>query len=675
MDAVSTTDYLAWLQHYPLLGLLIVFFVAFGESLALVGLIVPGAFMMVGFGTLIALGYLPFWATLLCATLGAIGGDGLSYWLGFRYQHNLGKLWPFSRHPELLPRGERFFARHGGKSIFLGRFVGPLRPIIPAVAGMLHMPLRQFLAINILSALLWAPVYLLPGILFGASLELASEFAGRFSLLLVLLLFSLWLFAWLIKLIYLWITPKTDELMTRLMNWSHRHPLAGEIPASIFTPDHPEIRGLSLLGLILILTTFAFIAVSQLAQHLPFIYNLNLLVFHALKALRSPPFDHAMMIITSLGDFRLLLLLVVFTAIGLLLNHNRQAFWHLLSAFLFPTLLVELLKRFSTMPRPPALETMAGAAYPSGHATLAMAVYGFIAILLAQRFSPPWRLVVYLASGILISLIAFSRLYLGAHWFTDVIRGLLLGLAWITLLGIAYRRHTLPQVSGSHKQFYWATLLLVPMVLYPAFTYKQQQQRYTPAVQRFLIGRNAWRHSGWKVLPASRHDLRGYHDFPFTLQWADDARTIRRLMQQNGWQTSQPTLRRFLNWFNPYSQAKQLPVLPHVHDGAYEAMRWLKIIDTKKILILRLWPAYLEVKDEKGETPLWYGNVSWLHKTQKLGLSYLVTTMDFQTPLQQFRKQLDSCRLLEKAHEQQRVLLIENCVVMTRKNSDDLPEN
>ncbi|MES9896122.1 MAG: VTT domain-containing protein, partial [Candidatus Thiodiazotropha endolucinida] len=87
--------------------------------------------------------------------------------------------WPFNRHPATLQRGITFFQRYGGKSVALGRFFGPVRAIIPLVAGMLGMPPLRFLAANILSALVWAPAYLLPGIVFGASLELASEVAFR----------------------------------------------------------------------------------------------------------------------------------------------------------------------------------------------------------------------------------------------------------------------------------------------------------------------------------------------------------------------------------------------------------------------------------------------------------------------------------------------------------------
>ena len=103
-----------------------------------------------------------------------------------------------TRYPELIPKGERFFQRHGGISILFGRFVGPVRSIIPAVAGMMHMPPVRFYLVNILSALAWAPVVILPGVAFGASLNLASAVALRFAELLAAVILLVWFVGWVL---------------------------------------------------------------------------------------------------------------------------------------------------------------------------------------------------------------------------------------------------------------------------------------------------------------------------------------------------------------------------------------------------------------------------------------------------------------------------------------------
>jgi len=91
--------------------------------------------ILFGAGALVATGALGLWPTLGAAVVGAIAGDGLSYWFGRRYRNGIRSWWPFRRHVDLLERAEAFVRRHGGKSVLLGRFVGPLRPVVPAVAA------------------------------------------------------------------------------------------------------------------------------------------------------------------------------------------------------------------------------------------------------------------------------------------------------------------------------------------------------------------------------------------------------------------------------------------------------------------------------------------------------------------------------------------------------------
>lgn len=152
-----------WIVANPTWAGTVVFLLSAGESLAVVGLFIPGLLVMGIVGGLVSAGILQVVPTLIYAILGAIVGDGLSYWLGWHFKDHLPYYWPFSRFPQWLARGKKFFIDHGTKSIVIGRFVGPVRPFIPVVAGMMHMQPRTFLVANIISALVWAPIYMLPG--------------------------------------------------------------------------------------------------------------------------------------------------------------------------------------------------------------------------------------------------------------------------------------------------------------------------------------------------------------------------------------------------------------------------------------------------------------------------------------------------------------------------------
>lgn len=102
----AVTDFIV--QHPNWAGLL-VFFTAAAEAIAVIGSIVPGTTILIGVGAVVGLGHLPLWPILIWATLGAIAGDGVSYWLGHRYRHRIVQIWPFSRRPQLLSEGEAFF--------------------------------------------------------------------------------------------------------------------------------------------------------------------------------------------------------------------------------------------------------------------------------------------------------------------------------------------------------------------------------------------------------------------------------------------------------------------------------------------------------------------------------------------------------------------------------------
>lgn len=149
-------DHSAW--AFPL-----VFLVTFGESFAFVSFAFPGTTVLLAAGALVPAGALPLWPVLAGAILGAVLGDSISYALGLRYGHLLDSRWPFTRYPTLLPRGYAFFEKHGGKSVFVGRFFGPMRAVVPLVAGVSKMPSGRFWVANVLSALIWAPALLVPG--------------------------------------------------------------------------------------------------------------------------------------------------------------------------------------------------------------------------------------------------------------------------------------------------------------------------------------------------------------------------------------------------------------------------------------------------------------------------------------------------------------------------------
>jgi membrane protein DedA with SNARE-associated domain len=151
----------------------IVFLLAFGESLAFISLLLPAWAALVGMGALIAAGEINFWPVWIAASIGAALGDWLSYWIGHKLEHTVQHIWPLSRHPGLIPKGEAFVKRWGAFAIFIGRFFGPLRASVPLVAGIFEMPFWRFQIANFASAFVWAAVLLTLGDIVGKLIKWA----------------------------------------------------------------------------------------------------------------------------------------------------------------------------------------------------------------------------------------------------------------------------------------------------------------------------------------------------------------------------------------------------------------------------------------------------------------------------------------------------------------------
>lgn len=150
-------------------------FIAFGEAIVVLGLIIPATALMLLIGGLIGSGIIDPFPVVAGAISGAILGDIASYmmgkWLGLSVVHR----WPLRHYRERVARVRLFFRKYGFLAVFLGRFFGPLRCTVPLVAGMMGMDQRRFQAANIISAILWVPVLLAPGWLAAKGAEQFGE--------------------------------------------------------------------------------------------------------------------------------------------------------------------------------------------------------------------------------------------------------------------------------------------------------------------------------------------------------------------------------------------------------------------------------------------------------------------------------------------------------------------
>ena len=628
---------ITWVGLHPGWAVVVIGLVAFGESLALVGLLVPGALLMFAAGALIASGALPFWPIAIAAVIGAIAGDGASYLLGRAYRDQVRTLWPFTRHPELLERGERFFHRHGGKSIVLGRFVGPIRPIIPVVAGMLGMPPARFYFTNILSALGWAPGYLLPGIALGASLALAGQVAGRLATLLGILVAGIWLTVWLVRVCFKFIQPHAAEWGQHWLEWARTHRGANRLIGDLLDPSVPASRAILLWIFLLIGGTWLLLGVTEDVLTGDPLVAASEALYQMLQGLRTPLGDRIMIVFSQIGDWPVTTTTTVAALAWLLWRRAARDAMYWLTAIAFAALAVLSLKLMLKLPRP--IDVYSGAdaySFPSGHATMSVVIYGYLAVLGAHDLAVRWRWLPYAGATLLIGAIAFSRLYLGAHWLSDVAAGLGLGVAGVSVIAIARERHVQPS-KGVGVLWVATAALLVSLVWHAELSTANDIERYAVRRPVKMLTEASWWAMNWQTVPSRRIDLGGEREQPLNVQWSGSLPALRRELLGEGWQSPTPlTFSSALRWLAPDLPLNEMPLVPRLNDGRAEALTLTlapPADGTGRHLLLRLWPSAFRL--EPGDRPLWVGTVTWLEIRHLPLIVFPLTTGEYDEAARQ----------------------------------------
>ncbi len=471
----------AWFSANPAWLAAGLFLIAFLESLAIAGLVIPGVAILFAIAALAGKTGMPVGEALAWAWAGAVLGDGISYLLGRQLKGRLHSVWPFSRYPRMLRRGEHFFLLHGGKSVVIGRFVGPIRPVIPLIAGAFRMPSRRFFTFNILSAIGWAPVYVLPGFLVGSALASDTKLPPQLYPVLGLSL-AILATIYLIFFRLRWGLNNESRLYNRLRRWTTRYNTAHKFWRS-FSSARPAQGGEFPLGSISLgLAAGAlFVIWATINLSTGLLEEFNRQVAYFFSSIRHPFFDAPALFITLLGDIWPLTLGALLAITVFAFRGYYAAAVHVGAGFLITSVMVTGLKASFAVGRPELVATLPDSwAFPSGHATSMAMFSGLAAGFVAREFSNEKRWQIYLGFSLPMLLVAGSRLYLGVHWFSDVIGGILLGLSMCGFLRASYSRYDDTPLKLDPSAILAILLWLTGIACYLMFTWSDAVTRYAP---------------------------------------------------------------------------------------------------------------------------------------------------------------------------------------------------
>jgi membrane protein DedA with SNARE-associated domain/membrane-associated phospholipid phosphatase len=411
---------------------------AFAETGAFVGLVVPGETVMLLGGAVAGQGAIDVYLLIAIAWFSAWLGDTTSFFLGRR----LGRNFVLRHGPrvgishERFERVEDYFDRHGGKTIFIGRFISLVRAFAPFIAGSSGMQYRAFVPYSVLGTGLWASAHILVGYFFSRSIETAGKYAAKGAFLLGTLI------AVVAGAIFLYRHFRVAENRAAAAKWMDAH-AATHWLVVLGRRYRPQLRflwdrvtpggtfGLEFTSLMatLAVASFVVIAYAVVVGQDPGPTPGDETAAEIVAHLQSGFLTDFSKTATWLGSGAFIWPLVAVCAALLAWRRRWAEFWVLLAGMAITQVGIVGIEDLVDRPRPAgSLIGTSGSSYPSSHAAHSV-IYVWLAVTIVLRLRPGMAraTAVVVAGFVLTALVGLSRVYLGAHYLSDVSGGWALG--------------------------------------------------------------------------------------------------------------------------------------------------------------------------------------------------------------------------------------------------------
>ena len=440
-------------------GYLVIFVIVVLECQPLLGLVMPGESLVLISGFLAGHGAFAPGLLIFIIAVAAILGDSIGFELG----RQLGRGWlllrgrRFGLRQEHLDRVDDFFARHGGKAVFTGHFLHLMRALMPFVAGSSRIRYLRFLVINAAGCIVWAAIFVMLGYAAGESWRVAAHWVGRASEIVGgALLFAIglgWLWRWLgrheadVKRRWQAIVDQPRVAAMRQRFAPQLEFLIARLSPQGYLGFHLTIGLLCIIGASWL---FGGIAEEVVSGDPLTVIDRN--VAQWLHERTTPGMQTVMQLVTALASPASVACVTLITALVL---WWKRCWYRLLALILILSggiVLAFLLKIIFHRDRPDFADSgmiLSGYSFPSGHTMAATLLCGVLAVFAVITLkSWRWRVRAVLSACVMVLLVGFSRVYLGAHFLSDVLGAAAAGLAWLAFCLTAvdtlrrYREHS-----------------------------------------------------------------------------------------------------------------------------------------------------------------------------------------------------------------------------------------
>lgn len=622
------TDYVqpltVWLYANPSWALLMTFFISFTESLAIIGSIIPGSVTMTAIGILAGSGVMDISLTFIAAAAGAVAGDTASYFLGYIYSNRLPEMWPFSRYPTWLKYGKDYFAQHGGKSVIVGRFIGPLRSIIPVIAGVMRMKHWHFLFANIISAIGWAIVYVTPGVLIGsASSELSAESATHLFIGILILLVITWLIGqtmkWLYRHGYNFLRTQLHGSWMWAIHYSRFAPALKKItPTS--EKNHFPTAGLILLFIVCCLTS---IGITLLVKQHTWVSALNNPCFLFLQSLRTQPFDAFFIVISLMFSSIALVTVMAVITVSALYYQDWRLLRYWISLIITTCLITYFLESIVPVPKPNILgQYNAHPTFPALNLTIATSLFGFLIAYVNAHYRKATLFIVKIVFTSLLFLGGLAPLYLGDNWFTSVIGAYFIGITVCLVHWIFYRSHRVPGRKKRHPHlpiYLTSLLLLITTGIACGLYFNNSMRDHFPRLQQYVLTQKAWwNQSDASLLPVYTTNRIGRPIGLFNIQYLGSLDKFEKALTDYGWKKKPGSFfYSLLMSVGGQNPSKKLPFMAQLYLNKKPSLILTYQTNDQNVYILRLWRSNYHLLNH--HQPIWLGSILYLQMQNKSG--------------------------------------------------------
>jgi undecaprenyl-diphosphatase len=636
------------INNYSVFGYLLISMLAFFESFAFIGLIVPGSIAVIVGGFLAAHGSMNIKILYISVFLAAIFGDSFSFHLGKTNIISFKKDNKFFK-PELLTKGKFFFEKYGAKSVFLARFIGWVRPIVPFIAGLFELDIKVFLFWNILSGLIWALSHIALGYFFGRSWQLVTLWSTRVSLI-----FSVFIVFLMITYLLKWFAIRKGKVIYQIFIsiWqSIKKSISENDEVKKFTARHSSLFSFiknrldknNFSGLPLTLFTISlfyvlalFVGVVEELINSEIITQIDLKIENSLVLFRNTDLTSIFRWLTLLGKWQVITAFLAAASLLFWLWDKKNYIFALIISVVGSTSFALIGKNIFQRARPAvALYNETSFSFPSGHATISVAFYGFLAYFLIKIIKK-WKnkINVFFITLLLIFFIGFSRLYLGVHYFSDVWAGYLVGTIWL-IIAIGFgeylstiRKREKINMSIEYRKVLSFFIIIIALGSYSFFAYNYQ----FPDLNRNQLKEEAKIESPMSIFDNQNlkytETLLGNKQEPIGFIFlAKNEERLFELFQTAGWQAADK-----VNIFNIYKLAKadllnenysKAPITPSFWDSNVPDFNFVKLTKENSLKNrhqLRIWKSNSVLADG---SRLYVGTVN-LSKEIKWGVIHQI---------------------------------------------------